>query len=193
MKSASDSARPAKAPKWSRKKTLARRTDFRPIEAEDLAHVWAAYKKGALASMGDDFADGALSALDFKAAFEAEIIRRYDAAWILFAETTLGFRQIGMVLGFWPQPDTEKAPFMLVGDIVWFPWASPRNRLAGAVHFFNAMRDTIPMMDMGVLPKDRHFFDVLCQHGVMARIGTSQIVYRDQPAAIYETRRRTTS
>lgn len=158
-----------------------------------MRYVWAAYKKGALASMGAEFADAAMAAPDFKVAFEAEIVRRYDAVWTLFAETTLGYRPVGMALGFWPQPDTEKAPFMLLGDLVWFPWASPRNRVAAAVNFFNAMRDQIPMMDMGVLPKDHRFFDMLCAHGVMRRVGTSQLVYRDQPAAVYETRRRTTS
>ncbi len=143
--------------------------------------------------MGEAFADGEMAAAEFKTAFEAEVLANYHGAWTLFAETAAGYRPVGLVLGFWSHPNPAKAPFMVIGDIIWFPWASPRNRIVAAVNFFNAMRDQIPMMDMGVQAKDRKFFDVLCQHGVMRRVGTSQIVYRDQAAAIYETRRRTTS
>jgi hypothetical protein len=36
--------------------------------------------------------------------------------------------------------------------------------------------------------KDRKFFDVLCQHGVMRRVGTMDYAIRGQKTALYETR-----
>lgn len=154
--------------------------------------MWAAYKKGALATMGDRFADGAMAAAEFKPAFEAEIVENYHAAWTLFAETAGGFKPVGLVLGFWSHPNPRIAPFMIIGDLIWFPWASPRNRIVAAVNFFNSMRDQIPMVDYAQ-QKDRGFFVVMMAHGIMRQVGTSQNVYRDQPAAVYETRRRMAS
>lgn len=159
------------------------------MESEDVRYVFAGYRKGALASMGAAFADGRMQAAEFKAAFETEVLNTYDAAWTLFAETALGYRPVGFVLGHWPMKNVDHAPFMIVGDMVWFPWASARNRIAAAVNFFNVMRDEVPMMDYARL-KDREFFLVICRHGIMRQVGTSQNVYPGQPAAVYETRRR---
>jgi hypothetical protein len=155
--------------------------------------VWAAYKKGALASMGADFADGGDGRGRLQGGLRGEIVAATTRLDPVRRDDVLATGRSAWRSASGRMPDTEKAPFMLLGDMVWFPWASPRNRVAAAVNFFNAIRDQIPMMDMGVLPKDHRFFDVLCAHGVMRRVGTSQLVYRDQPAAVYETRRRTTS
>lgn len=154
-----------------------------------MSYVWAAYKKGALASMGAHLADGAMPAAEFKDAFEAEIIANYDAAWTLFGETVHGFRPVGLILGFWSHPNPKMAPFMIVGDMIWFPWASARNRISAAVNFFNSIRDQIPMVDYA-RQKDRGFFVVMCQHGIMRQVGTTLNVYPGEPAAVYETRRR---
>lgn len=159
------------------------------MEAEDEKYVWAAYRKGALASLGPAFVDGEMPAAEFKQAFEAEILQTYDAAWTLFAETAGGYRPVGFVLGHWPMRNVDHAPFMIVGDMIWFPWASARNRITASVNFFNVMRDQIPMMDYAQ-QKDREFWVVMCRHGIMRQVGTSLNVYPHQPASVYETRRR---
>ena len=56
------------------------------------------------------------------------------------------------------------------------------------MNFFNEVRNHTPMIDHA-LEKDKKFFEILCRHGVMRRVGTSYNIYPDKPAATYETRR----
>lgn len=174
-------------PTWWRGKTLARKLHFRPIEREDLRYIWAAYKKGSLASMGGIFADTGMEAPDFEVAFEAEIKTTYHGAWALFADTKKGFIPVGLVLAFWSHPDPRYSPFMIVGDMIWFPWASARNKIESAVNFFNAIRREIPMVEYAD-DKARRFFEVIAQHGIMRRVGTSFNVYPGVATAVFETR-----
>lgn len=152
--------------------------------------MWAAYKKGALASMGPPFDETTMEPAPFRAALEREIDANYDGAWILFAGTPQGNRPIGLVLAFWTHHNVLKAPFMIIGDMVWFPWASPRNRIAAAVRFFHEVRNSIPMVEYA-RPKDKAFFVVMMRHGIMNQVGTSMNVYPGEPASVYETRRNT--
>ncbi len=172
---------------WRLKKTTARKLSFRPIENEDLRYIWAAYKDGALASMGETFASADLAADEFKTAFEQEVVNTYHAAWTLFAESKRGVLPIGLVLGFWSHHDAERAPFMILGDMIWFPWASLRNKIESAVNFFNEARREIPMVEYARM-KDKRFFEMIARHGIMRRVGTSHNVYRGEPAAVFETR-----
>lgn len=124
----------------------------------------------------------------FKNAFQNEILTNYHGAWVLLAGTKKGFLPVGLILGFYSHPDPRLAPFMIVGDILWMPWASARNKIEAAVHFFNSMRNEIPFVDYAQ-ETSKPFFEVLMRHGIMRRIGTSYNVYSDGPAAVYETRR----
>lgn len=178
------------APKqsWRLKRTLARKLHFRPIEAEDIKYAWAAYKSGALKDMAGPFADLGMSADAFNVQFQAIVPTRYHGAWTLLAETKKGFIPAGMVFAFYSHADVALSPFMIIGDIAWFPWASSRNRIESAVNFFNTIRATIPMMDYAHGPINRRFFDMICKHGVMQRIGTTHNVVKGEATAIYETR-----
>lgn len=173
--------------RWRLKKTLRRKLDFRPIEREDMRYVWAAYKKGALKSLGEKFASGDMESGDFDIAFEAEIAANYHGAWTLFAETPRGFLPVGLVLGFYSHPDPRFAPFMIVGDMIWFPWSSNRNRIESAVNFFNRIRHEIPMVEYAD-EQAKRFFEVIAQHGIVRRVGTSFNVYPGQSTAVFETR-----
>ena len=175
--------------RWRLRKTLARRLHFSPIERDDLRYVWAAYKKGCLASMGEQWAGGEMAAPEFSEAFEAEIKSNYHGTWTLFAEARKGFMPVGLVLGFWSHPNPRFAPFMIVGDMVWFPWATPRIRIEAAVYFFHRIRAEIPMVEYA-REQHKRFFEVLCQHGIMRRIGTSSNVYPGEQTAVYETKAR---
>lgn len=174
--------------RWRRKRTLSRRFEFRPIEREDIRYAWAAYKKGCMASMGERWKDGAMPAADFAREFEAEVSTVYNGAWTLLAESSKGFLPIGFVLAFYSHPDPRFAPFMIVGDMIWFPWATARNKVEAAVGFFNAIRSQIPMVDYARGEANKRFFEVICQHGVMRRAGTMMTVYPGEPVAIFETR-----
>ena len=103
--------------RWRLKRTLKRRTEFRPIEDEDCRYIWAAYKKGALASMGGKFADTTMTPADFELAFVAEVAANFQGAWTLSAETARGFMPVGVVLAFLSHPNPNYAPFMIIGDI----------------------------------------------------------------------------
>lgn len=174
--------------RWRLKRTLARRLDLRPLERDDLRYLWAAYNKGALKSLGGIFAEGTIeTAADFIAAFERELSENYQGAWCLLADTKRGFMPVGAVLGFYSHPNPRLAPFMIVGDMLWFPWASARNRIESAVHFFHRIRHEIPMVEYAN-EEAKRFFEMIAAHGVVRRIGTSFNVYPGTATAVFETR-----
>ena len=173
---------------WRLKKTLTRRLEFRPIEAEDVKYAYAAYKMGALKDMAAPFDELGMSADEFNIAFQTIVLIRYHGAWTLFAETKKGFLPVGMVLAFHSHSDPALSPFMIVGDIVWFPWARARNKIEAAVHFFKTIGPTIPMVDYAHGETNRKFFEMICQHGVMRRVGTTFNVIKGEPVAVFETR-----
>lgn len=181
MKWASDSVPSTKKPHWKLSKTQERRLEFRPIEDEDVRYAWAAYKVGALKSAFDE----GLSAEDFKVAFVELILSRYDAAWVLFAETRKGFIPAGLALGFWPHAAVSH--FLIFNNFVWFPWATPRNRIESAVNFFSRMRHDLAMVGFA-RPQDRDFCTAMAKHGLLRRVGTSMNVFPGEPAAVWETR-----
>ena len=147
--------------------------------------MWAAYKTGRLASLGVDFEDGEMDAAAFKARFTEETVN-YDGAWTLSVPTQT--RPVGVILGFWPNRH-ESSPYMIVGDMVWFPWATGRNKIETAVHFFNEMRNDLPFMEFAA-PEHKDFFVTIAKHGIMRRVGTSYNVYPDQATSVFETRAR---
>lgn len=179
--------KPTPKPTWRRKRTLSRRVEFRPIEREDIRYAWAAYKKGCMTSMGAKWAGGEMDAADFATAFEVEVSTIYHGAWTLMAQSRKGFLPVGFVLAFYSHPDPRLSPFMILGDIIWFPWATARNKIEAAVHFFNCIRSSIPMVEYAS-EKNTRFFEMICQHGLMRRVGTMHIVYPGEKTAVFETR-----
>ena len=174
---------------WRLRKTLARRVSFRPIEEEDVRFAYAGYKKGALAPMAGIFAQFNMSAEEFSVAFPATVTTRYHGAWTLFAEAPKrGFVPVGMVMAFYSHAEHALSPFMIIGDIVWFPWASARNKIEAAVNFFSIMRKKIPMMDFAHGDENQRFFEMMAKHGIVRRVGTTLNVVAGKPTAIFETR-----
>lgn len=184
------SASPLQAIKtWRLRKTLKRNISFRPSEAEDIRYAFAAYKKGSLAGMAAPFDDPKMSPEEFKTAFEAVVTTRYHGAWTFFGETKKGFIPIGFLLAFYSHPLPSFSPFMIVGDLVWFPWASTRNKIESAVNFFTKIRNEIPMVDYSHGEANKKFFEMLCRHGIMRRVGTMFNVVKGEPVTVFETRR----
>ena len=172
---------------WRLKKTLSRKTHFRPTEKEDVQYAWAAYKSGMLESMGPPFDGEDMAPETFQAEFEAQLDVVYHAAWTLFAETGNGYLPSGLVLGFWSHPDPNYGRFMNIGDMIWFPWASDRNKIEMAVRFFNDIRKEVPMVEYAKMD-DKRFFETIAKHGIMRRVGTMHNIYDGAPAAVFETR-----
>jgi hypothetical protein len=177
-KSASGSARPPS--KWRLKRTLKRAIDYRPIEDEDVKYAWAAYKQGGLAAL--NFATD-LSPDDFKALFEQTIVSKCHAAWTLFGNTKRGFIPVGIVLAAW----APSAPYLIVLDIDWMPWASHRNIIECSVGFFNGARKDFAFVGYA-LPEHKRMYEVCAMHGVMRRVGTSYVAIPGHHCAVFETR-----
>lgn len=176
---------------WALRKTLARDVSFRPMETEDIRWAYAGYKQGALASMGGVFEDTeAMDSEQFAAEFTATLETVYHGAWTMTAPTGRGVVPVGFVVGFFSHPLPEYAPFMIVGDMVWYSWASPRNKVECAVNFFANARLEVPFMEYAEEPQKR-FFETICKHGVMRRVGKSYNVHKGQEVTIFETVART--
>ena len=157
---------------WRLTKTLARNITFRPIEAGDVKYAWAAYKLGKLPTFPTD-----MSAPHFKDAFEMFVLCNTHAAW-----TVISSKPIGFVFGYWAPGNA----YMIIAEVVWFPWATKRNIIEGCMTFFNQIRKEIPVMGFAT---DEHkgMYDVCCMHGIMSRAGTSHCT--GQKMAIYEGRK----
>lgn len=165
--------------------------EWRPIEQDDLPYCYAAYRKGLMSTLGHEFIDGDMDSDEFDEAFQQLVAVEMGMGWTLLANTRRGFLPAGVVIAFPAHFNEAVAPFAIIYDMIWFPWATPRNVLESAVKFFHEVRTEVPLMDYA-RPQDEKFMDALCQHGVMRRVGTSYNVYRGgQPAAVYETARET--
>ena len=159
-----------------------------PIEDGDLRYIWAAYSMGGFPTLAERFADGKMDAAEFKKELGDELVANYDEAWTLSADSDKGPRPVGLVLGFCSHWNPAFSPFMIVADMIWFPWATPRNKIETTVKFFHEVRKTTQMVEYSKREYQK-FFDMVCAHGVLRRAGTSHVVYPDQATAIYETRK----
>lgn len=81
-------------------------------------------------------------------------------------------------------------------NLIWFPWASPRNILEGAINYFDTFRlckESISGAYYKVLEfaqeKDVKFFDRLVQMGILERVGVINDLYLDkQECTLYVTK-----
>lgn len=154
-----------------------------------MKYVWAAYQKGALATLGERWAKPTMSVTEFDHEFKLEVVKNYSSVWVLFAQTKLGFQPVGLVLAFFSHPNPVYSPFQIIGDMVWFPWASKRNRVEAAVNFFAKIRNEHPLVEYARGACAKRFFEVMCMHGVMRRAGTTFNVFPGEAVAVFETRR----
>jgi hypothetical protein len=167
--------------KWRLRRTLRRTVDYRPIEAEDIKYLWAAYKQGGLKAMGFD--DTALSPDEFKAEFERSVVENCHAAWTLFGRTRKGFIPVGFIMAAWAPSGSH----LVILCVVWMPWASKRNIVEGAVGFFNGIRKEFSWMGYAI-PEHKRMYEVCAMHGIMRRVGTSYVVLPGQACAVFESR-----
>ena len=161
--------------KWRLSRTLARAVEVRPIEDSDIKYVWAAYRKGALSELAEEGMD----ATRFKVAFEEYVLLNFNAAWTITAKTKDGMVPVGLVFGSW----APLKMFMVLGGIVWFPWASKRNILEGTVAYSNRLRKEMPIMGFA-RNEHKRLYEVCCIHGIMRRVGTTMLL--GEPVAVFE-------
>lgn len=177
-KSESGSSQPHR--KWRLRRTLKRRTEFRPMETDDIKYLWAAYKTGALESLGFDKPD--MSPDEFRETVERAVLERCHAAWTLFADTRKGFLPVGVVLAAW----APNASYLIVTGMSWLPWASKRNKVEAMVGFLNSVRKEFPLMFYAIFEHLR-MYEVCAKHGVVRRVGTSLNAIPGKQCAVFET------
>lgn len=72
--------------------------------------------------------------------------------------------------------------------VVWFPWATLRNRLESAGRFLNVMRREVKMF-VAADSEGRPFFDRIARYGILRRAGTSKEWFGEEDATLFETRK----
>ena len=158
--------------------------EFETATQDDLPWLWAAYRKGALAVLGEAFASG-LTQDQFRANVEFYI---HTQGLVPIAFYTGEDRKMVGIGLFWLRGRCWQTE-----NLIWFPWATPKNILASYVNFVNVMRNA--EADSGkyfilefAQEKDQKFFDTVCLYGVMRRAGTMYEFYKGGRACVYESR-----
>ena len=148
---------------------------------EDLAYAWASYKTSGL----PHFPEG-LDQEQFKTMFAKLVTDNiFHAIWALKADTAkYGHAPIGFAFGFWLHPAQPET--MIVNELVWLPWATPRSMLETTANFVTKNRKEMKMLAFS-RKKDKHFLEVLAKHGIIRRVGTSHNIFDDGPATVWET------
>ena len=171
-KSPSKSPRSHRVP-VRRSRTLKRGADYHLLSDGDWPFLIAAYKKGAF----DDFLLGLQQTFDlpeivelkneeFRALF-GEIFRT-EEYYILTAKTSAfksldGQVPVGLV-------QTNPKDHRMIPRIMWFPWASPRNKIEATVRFLDDHRKEKLILIFDD-EKSHQFFVRMAQYGILKRIG----------------------
>lgn len=156
---------------------------MRLTDPDDMKYLYAAWRKGAKPL---DAIEAENNPEAFMEAFTAHAAARYHVAYTLIA-TPPGrdTMPVGIVFGIKP---FYQQPVIWIGDFIWFPWASSRNKLETAVHFLNQMRKEwtiIGFAEPGVIP----FFEHICRYGVSRRAGTLFDLFEEGPRGVFQTRK----
>lgn len=157
---------------------------MRPTDDDDVKYLYASWRLGKFAPEGLSIESETPEA--FTETFGAYIAERFQVAYTIIAKAPgKDVMPVGIVFGITPYRDKN----VVLADLVyWFPWASPRNKIEGAVHFFNQMRRdwvVLGIFDMSDVP----FLDHICRYGVMRRVGTIFDLDKDGPLAAFQTRK----
>lgn len=155
---------------------------MRLTDGDDLKYVYAAHRLGGTPLE-------TLTSTDpesFAEEFAEHVAVRYHRAYTMIA-TPPGKENMPVGIVFTILPFYEK-PVMWIGDFIWFPWASSRNRLEATVHFLNQMRRDTTLLGFAE-PEVINFFEHVCRYGVARRAGTVFDMLREGPMAVFQTRK----
>lgn len=125
----------------------------------DLKYFYAAYKGGVFA-----FEEN-LSPAEFSARVQ-EFLAQFPAEWVFDAPTKDGIIPVGVGLAAYVLGE-----IVIIGEILWFPWASLRNKLESALNLIEASRQENTLLDFAD-ESDQPFYVRLCKYGSVRRVGT---------------------
>jgi hypothetical protein len=155
---------------------------MRLTDADDMKYLYAAWRLG---SKPLDQIE-AVDPDSFAEAFAEHAAARYQSAYTLIASPpNREPMPVGVVFGIKPFYGKN---VLWIGDFLWFSWASSRNKLETAVHFFNQMRKETAIIGFSE-PESIDFFEHICRYGVMRRAGTVFDFLNEGPMAVFQTRK----
>lgn len=142
----------------------------------DLKYLWAAYRLGGIDP-------SVLPPGMDKEAFDA----RAGAVLSIFdyqSAIIQGGKPVGLVVG---REETSADAVRFWPHITWFPWATARNKLEGAVKLADFLRNyglAVAIVKIG----DKEFWTQVCRYGVMRRAGTIINYFGPgKPGAVFHT------
>lgn len=150
---------------------MARYPNVRKIDDDDTRYFWAMHRKEV---------DEAVTPEEFRLWF-SDLKAQFDKGWIVEAPTSRGIMPVGSVFG------VSTGHYFEASHVIWFPWATARNKLEATVSFFNKLRNE--MLILFHCPKEeRRFFEKVSDHGVLRKVGHIHDLYDGEPAVQFQTR-----
>lgn len=154
----------------------------------ELNYVWAAYKKGSLDTLHDDFKSHEMSPQELGELFDNYLMVNGLSSFTVHAESDGQIKPIGLIT-VW-----ARERILQINEMSWFWWASKRNIFEGAVKFFDQVRRTEHQesgRNFKVLEfsseEDRKFFERMMDLGLLNRCGKIPGLYEDQEAVLFYT------
>ena len=153
------------------KRTLKRKPQFHDLSDGDMRYLWAAYKKGAFKDtigLPDD-----LTVTEFDQGLKDLILTTYDHSWVVEVKIKDKYQPIGVLFAM------QAGVMTILGDMVWFPWATRRARTESLINFVNEMRSKTLLVWYSN-EEDKDFYVYMARHGIARRVGSIDGIYKGQ-------------
>jgi len=136
-----------------------------------MRYLWAAYKKGAFKdTIG--LPDG-LTVTEFDQGLKDLILTTYDHSWVVEVRIKDKYQPIGVLFAM------QAGVMTILGDMVWFPWATRRARTESLINFVNDMRSKTLLVWYSN-EEDKDFYVYMARHGIARRVGSIDGIYKGQ-------------
>lgn len=143
---------------------------------DDAKWYWAAYRKGAFENAPEGM--DSIVFVDWL----AEQVTKFNEVWTLTAPHGDGRRPVGIVAGRFDE-------YGLRPHVVWFPWATPRNRLECALKFLHDIgREHFAWFIAE--QKDWPFYDHVMRYGMIRSVGKVKRIFDGEDGLMYHTTER---
>lgn len=160
----------SKSDSGSRQHPRIRDLTIQDVDEEDGRIAYFNYRLGTLPK-GWKTREG-IAPVDFLVELEQFVSDNYDRAWSIRHEDV-----ICMVFG------RDIGGFLIVGDVIWNPKSTPRQKVEAAYKFFSEIDAVITGVDF----ETKKYYERIMDYGILRRVGTN---YKDgQRYAQYESKR----